>query len=954
MFARLLGNLLSIKPNEWDGVIYFFLVQLIFSFGSSFARSIGMALLVENMDKDILPIIFIYIDLMVMVGSIIYAHYTKSVSGLAILGFFMLAATVFSVVAQALLLMHAWSDDLNMSLNWVYGFFFVGFFFLYILIFIHTGSVIASYFTAVQSKRVTGVINTGLPIGGVLGGAVLILLLNVLQIRPEHLILVFGLSCLLAFALLRVIHSRLSPVRASESEYRSTKGPIRELITGFKYFWNSRLMFYMSLGLMLFVIGNKLLEYQYQGVIYPKLFEDPTERASFFAAYEVFANIAWLLIQLFLTSRVVVTLGVGASNLLHPIMTFMVASALFLYFYGTTNQIIDANTTLMLILAISSQFVNQEMRMALRTPANNMLFNAIPPNQWGTNKAFLHGMVFPFSTIIAGVMLVFMTGNSSGFLSSPFGELISGDQLSYTLPLITLVLALLGILVALPQWAAYNAGVFGLLNRQLFNRNALESGKGSSTLKHVIEEKLSNADQYHVIAALEMIRVLRLNYFVNQVGNLMLKTRNFEIKKHCIHTIAALPQSNVNITYLVEVLKTENDPKVLPLVLKHLGQFRNVNLNYTIEKLLGHESPEIFVEATLCLYHHPQYKAKQTLERRLLNRLEKGDKKYTPLYIYGLGELHQAHNIDRILPYLDSPKYPGDVRVAAFTAFIRMLEGQLEAHKPRLVKALSSPVKEIKILALQALKECEPVEDWAPIIHLLGEKDRTLVNESKELLRLSLGECKPALIEQAFSEKISVQERFEILSLIYAKLNEAQRQRLQKMADKSLHKFIYLNGLLKIHQSMKTPTKVHDLIAKILHEVAENHLLNVVTVINYAAEQNTEFFQRVSRGLLSPSRANQGNALEVLSNSGERYLSGRVVKFFEERPNTLDAINRVHIALFERPLTVNNKNYVSHLVSLDNEMLKSCLHYIRKQRTGKWHLENASSGVKKLLRESKI
>ncbi|MEZ5672503.1 MAG: hypothetical protein R3E08_09010 [Thiotrichaceae bacterium] len=41
----------------------------------------------------------------------------------------------------------------------------------------------------------------------------------------------------------------------------------------------------------------------------------------------------------------------------------------------------------------------------------------------------------------------------------------------------------------------------------------------SGTLKQVIEEKLNSNDSYHVVAALEMIRVLRLSYFATQVGN---------------------------------------------------------------------------------------------------------------------------------------------------------------------------------------------------------------------------------------------------------------------------------------------------------------------------------------------------------------------------------------------------------------------------------------------------
>ncbi len=948
MIARFLGNLLAIKANEWEGVLYFFLVFLIFSFGASFARSIGITLLIENLGGDNLPIILILIDLAVMVGSMIYAHYTKKVSGLNILGFFLLATTVFSIVAQGLFFFNAY---LGIQYYWIYGFFFVGFSFFYILIFIHAGSVVASYFTAVQVKRVTGVINTGIPIGGALGGTVLVVLINLVGLEPQRLILVLGIACLGAFGMLGLIKNRLTPVRVGHGETKSNKTPIRELIGAFKYIIGSRLMIFMSLGLMVFVIGNKLLEYQYQVIIYPVVYPDPVNRTTFFATYEIFANLAWLLIQLFLTSRIILKIGVGASNLLHPILTMIAALSLFTYFYWNSAGQIRDSMGIMLGLGIFTHFINQEMRGAWRTPVNNLLFNAIPPNQWGTNKAFLNGIVFPFSTIIAGTILIILGGD---IVKDTTATEILSLPISYVLPLIAVVVSILGIGIALPQWAAYNEGVFGLLNRELFNRHSDIglTNKGNS-LKRVIEEKLASSDPYHVVAALEMIRVLRLNHFVNQVGNLLLKSDVLQIQSSCINTLASLPLSNSNITYLVEALRVKNDPKVLPLILKNLASFKTINLNREIEKLLAHPSPEVFIEACLCLHGHPLYKAKPAIEKKILERLGQATKvnnQYTALYLYALGELRQPNYSDIALPFLDTGTL--EVRGAAFTAYVRMLSGQLEPHREKLTEALSLPVKEVKITALRALKECHPLEDWSPVIHLLGSRDRTLVNESKELLRLNLNSCKPSLIKCVFSETGSVQERFEILSLIYLKLTDEQRERLQKMARIALRKFVQINGLLKIHQGKHLNTKTRDLIAKILQEVAENHLLNVLTVITYIAEQNLEFFQRVSRGLLSPSRANQGNALEVLSNAGEKYLAGQVLKYFDERVNDIQGVNRIYFILFHRPLEINEGNYESHLLALNHDMLRACLHYIQYEKIGRLRLGKANRNVRELLIET--
>lgn len=967
--TRFFASLFPIKSNEWEGVIYFFFIMLIYSIGASFSRTIGTTLLVSHLGGDKLPLALIIVDLAVMVGSLAYAHYTRKVTGLAILGFFFLTNALFAAIVQGLFFLHELFEQglplgqTNLSLEWVYGFFFVGFYFFYILISIHIGSVIASYFTAVQVKRVMPLISAGMPIGGALGGALFMFFLNMFQFQPQRLVFVLGITSLMSFGMLYLVKRHLTPVRASVDN-RSTKGPVKELVGAFKYVASSKLMIFMSIALMFFVITSKLLEYQYQVIIYPKIYPSENERAAFFATYEIFANLMLLLIQLFVTSRLIVSLGVGASNLLYPVLSGLCALALTVYFtqfYAIPHALPVSypDSAMMLGLAIFTQFVNQEMRAALRAPAHNMLFNAIPPNQWGTNKAFLNGIVFPISTVIVGTLTIFLAGNTGSSSAVLNDHVLLASQLeaeytvAYILPLIALIASIFGILISLPQWAAYNQGVFGLLNRELFDGRSgeLKANTKSNSLRQVIEDKLSSYDHYHVIAALEMIRVLRLNYFAVQVGNLMLRTSNVEIKKHCINTLSALPQNNTNITYLIEALRVEKDERVIPLLLKSLSLFKNINLNNHIEKFLTNKNAAIFIEACLCLYRHPLYPRKQEIERKILARVRRpsdpGEKADLALYLYALGELKKPHYSGVALPFIQHENQ--EISSAAFTAYVRMLEGKLEEHKDMLITALSSPAKETRITALRALKECQPLQNWLPIIHLLGVKDRAIVSESKELLRLNLADCKPALIEHIYSEAATVQERFESLSLIYNKLSDTQQKKLRDMADDSLKRFVRVNGLIRLHAVINWNTKTYDLIYKILQEIAENYLLNVLTVITYASEQNLEFFQRVSRGLLSNSRANQGNALEVLSNASENYLSSRVLRYFDEKITDVNSISRIHTALFGENLRIDESNYISELIRLDHPMLRACLHYFQREKTGQFKLKGVPKEAVLLL-----
>jgi len=888
---RIVGNLLGIKPNELESVWYFFIIILVFSIGSSMARSIGMALLIEQLGGEVLPKVFILIDTSAMFGFIAYAHFTKRINGNVILGFLLLCAAVFVIIARILFFF---------NMPWLYGVFFVGFFLFYVMISIHIGSVVAAYFTAVQLKRVTGVINAGFPIGGAIGGGLLIILLEF--ITAQWLVLMLTFTYIAAYSLLKIVDLRLSPVRAQHIESQSRKSPLRELNSAFFYIINSRLMIFMTIGLILFVISSKLMEYQYQALIYPTIFPDSTDRARFFATYDIFANMAWLFIQLFFTSRILIWFGVGASNIIHPLLMSMMSLGLLFNFGFVTG--------------FFAQFINQEMRMGLRTPANNMLFNAIPPNMWGATKAFLNGIAFPLATVVASFLLL-MLKDTAGT-----------EQLTVLLPIATLLFSLLGIFIAIPQWAAYNNGVFGLLNRTLFSRKT-NLGHGDS-LKIVIEEKLNSDDPQHAIIALGMIRVLELKGFVHPVGRLLQRCEHLEVKKHCLETLAGMPGSDMVMLHLLNALKNERDPTVLALLLRNLSQFKidDHHIHEVVEKFLLHPKPAVFCETCLCLYHNIGYKNKDNLENLLLQRIQNPHLACFPIYLSTLGKMRQADFSHIIVPYLDQAQ--ADVRLAAFVAYIEMMEGHLDPHKERFIEALASPSKDMKIAALRALRECSPPEDWTPVIELLAAKDRAVVTESKELLRLNLHSCKNSLIQQVFEKDEPVQEKFEILSLVYPRFSAQQKMRLRESAEYSLEQYIRMRILYRLYHEQNTSTaepNLKALVEKTLLEIAENHLLHVLTAITFLSNESREFFQRLGRGLQSDNKANLGNALEVLSNANERELSARLLKIAEERWSNVDIISKVYALLFEREVDITAENYTAKLLQLKHSLLRACLHY---------------------------
>jgi hypothetical protein len=916
---HILGKLFAIKPGEWQVVWYFFLVTMVFSLGAAVARTIGMTLLTENLKGDILPQMYIIVDFMAMLGFIGYAKYTKKYGELKILAFLFICTIIFSIISQFLIFIDR---------NWVYGFFFVGYSFLFIVTFVHIGSLVATYFTSVQIKRVTAFIGAGFPIGGVLGGGLVVYCLNFAEL--EHLIFLHGLACLSGLWVLKLIKNNLSPVRAAivkpEIISQEEKTFRQEVNHVFNYIIYHKLMISMTIVLILFVISSKFLEYQYQGIIYPEALPDSKSRAKFLGTYEIFANLALLLIQLFFTSRLIMRLGVGASNILHPILMALVSLGL-LFNFG-------------FIAGFFAQFVNQEMRSGLRNPTNNLLFNAIPPNMWGTTKAFLNGIIFPLSTFIASILLIVLKNN------------VSYDQLIFILPLIAFVLSVLAIIFTFPLWRSYNEGVFGLLNNNIFeNRTSIGDG---NVINHLLEAKLNSSNAQNIITALGMIRIQKLNVFIHHIGRILRNSDNAMVKRECIETLITMPQSDMVMTHLVNGLKSEYNPQIIALILKNLKSYElnDAKLINKISKLLLHPNHEVFAEASLCLYQSNIYDFKHNIEKQVLHRLKLPYEHAT--YIYTLGEFKQVNNSKAIALYLESNKL--DLRLASLKALIKIFSSNntgLDSYQDYFIKSLSSPSNEIQIAALQAIRECnESPTDWSPIINLLGSKDYNIVQETTELLRLS-SDCLPSLINQVFNKDISVDERFEILSLVYHKLNKKQLNILEQNALGFLKDFIYIMGIFRLYQLHTPKSKISQLVDKKLLELADDNLLNVLTIITYFSNSDREFFQRISRGLQSKNRANQGNALEVLDNVSENNLSSKILEYFAEHNTDINGITAIYKKLFNEDLNLTKQNYIEHLFSIKNDLLNACLRYVEvKDKSDKiqiFNLDDASYNTHILL-----
>src|SRR6266853_3510863 len=234
-------------------------------------------------------------------------------------------------------------------------------------------------FSPEQGKRLFGFIAAGATIGAIVGAAVTASLAR--YVSP--MILLLGAAVLLELAVFAVGRlSRLSttlhrqPATAAANQERPIGGGI---LSGITRAFGSRYLVNVSLFLLLFAITSTVLYFQQAGIV-SRSFTDRGAQTAFFATVDLLVNILTLAIQLFLTGRIVLWLGVGLALAFLPALTILGFGAL------------SAAPTLGAIAAF--QVVRRAGDYAIARPTREVLFTVVPREDRYKAKSLIDTFVY--------------------------------------------------------------------------------------------------------------------------------------------------------------------------------------------------------------------------------------------------------------------------------------------------------------------------------------------------------------------------------------------------------------------------------------------------------------------------------------------------------------------------------------------------------------------------------
>jgi HEAT repeat protein len=271
---------------------------------------------------------------------------------------------------------------------------FAAWFVLQAVLLNHYWTFAGDFFDTLASKRLFPLLMAGSSLGGALGGAVAVGATRAAP--PEALLVAWALALAAAALHLRVARPRIrrwGPLGFEEADESSAAG-LRAALQYMRRSAASRWLVLSALAMMLALFTS---QYLYSEAFLAR-FPDPTALASFLGAFLLVSNALELVFELRITPWILRRYGVASANLMHPLATLA----------AFTGLAVDFS----LWPAIAARLNREMLDAALGQPVRNLVYNALPRRLRGRMRAFLEGIVVYAGMAVAGAALLAIPGEA--------------------------------------------------------------------------------------------------------------------------------------------------------------------------------------------------------------------------------------------------------------------------------------------------------------------------------------------------------------------------------------------------------------------------------------------------------------------------------------------------------------------------------------------------------------
>ena len=503
----MLKKLFNIKPGEGLPTlilfIYFFAFVALGITGSA-ARD---AYFLNMVDRDYLPLMFLAVAIVLTLAIAIYNHLSKNRD--------LIQATTVSSLVFALSLVFI-QNNLK---GWFIPFLYVWMEVIILIIITQFWILAADVFNPRQAKRLFSILGAGGALASIIIGSSL-----------KYYVSFFGSENLLfvTIGFLGVVILMANLIRPyrniGESKYDSTKKDKKQ---------QSDKLFTPYLKSLTTIIGlaataSVIIDYQFKMTAIAA-FPNQDDLVSFFGKYYAITGIARIIIDLYITSRVLSRFGILIAILILPIL-LMIGSVGFLL-------------SPILATVFLSKFSDQVFRFSLHNAAVQLFWVPVKKTIKIKLKPIIEGSIRTGLQGLSGVLI---------FIAVP----IFNIPIHY-LSLSIFLIIIFWIIRSFPLKRLYVDELQSAIEKRQLNFEELTLDIQDQTMVKTIETALNNSDDRQQIFALDIIRNIPLTPWKQSLNRLMEKG-NITVKKEILN-ISVNNGNIIDDQRIIDLIETDNE-----------------------------------------------------------------------------------------------------------------------------------------------------------------------------------------------------------------------------------------------------------------------------------------------------------------------------------------------------------------------------------------------------------